>query len=73
LKKKKSLNRTEKRTRNRKKRNMNRLIIMMESFGPAKMNEKERAMKSDVTLTKMLEWVERRRRGGGQIRNAKHS
>jgi hypothetical protein len=49
LKKKKCLNRAEKRTRNRKKRNINRLIITLESLGPEKMNEKAKAMKSDVT------------------------
>jgi hypothetical protein len=52
---------------------MNRLIIALESFRPGEMNKKSRAPKSDVTPTKMPEQVKRRRRRGGQIRNAKHS
>jgi hypothetical protein len=51
---------------------MNRLIIALESFRPAEMNKKTRTPQSDVTPTKMPERVKRRRRRGGQVRNAKH-
>jgi hypothetical protein len=43
LEKKKGLNRTKRRRWNRKKRNMDRLIIALESFRPVEMNKKARA------------------------------
>jgi hypothetical protein len=73
LEKKKGPDRAKRRRRNRKKRNMNRLIITLESFCPAQMNKKARAPKSDVTPTKMPERVKRRRRRRSKIRNAEHS
>jgi hypothetical protein len=73
LEKKKGPYRAKRRRRNREKRNMNRLIIALESFRPAEMNKKARAPKSDVAPTKMPEWVKRRRRRRSQIRNTKHS
>jgi hypothetical protein len=73
LEKKKGPNGAKRRRGNRKKRNMNRLIIALESLRPADMNKKARAPKSDVTPTKMPERVKRRRRRGGQIRNTEHS
>jgi hypothetical protein len=73
LKKKKGLNRIKRRGADRKNMNMNKLIVALESFRPAEMNEKARAMKSEVTPKKMTERVKRRRRRGSKIRNAKHS